>query len=62
MDDKLLKDIKFLSQVQQMALAHKDVIVPYGRADLYQTQMFVLGVIATLKARGYNIEKKENAT
>ncbi len=62
MDDKLLKDLKFLSDVKRAALDHKDVQVPYANADLYQTQMFVLGVVRTLIAHGYTIEKKKNAT
>lgn len=57
--DKLACDAEFLTDVKQAALQHRDVAIPYGHPDLYQTKMFVLGVIMVLKGLGYNIEKEE---
>ncbi len=60
MDDKLLRSEKFLDEVRRAALDHKDIAVPYDRAELYQCQMFVLGVVRVLVSRGYKIEKDDN--
>lgn len=57
--DKLVKDIKFLDDVKEAALQQRDVVVPYGHPDLYQTKMFTIGVINTLVSRGYEIKKQE---
>lgn len=57
--DKLLRDIKFLADVKDQALDQRNVPVPYGRPDLYQTQMFTIGVVNTLVSKGYKIEKKD---
>ncbi len=58
-DDKDLRNIKFLDAVKMYALGFKDLAVPYDRPDLYQTQMFTLGVIAALKKSGYTITGPE---
>lgn len=58
MDDKLLKDIKFLTDVKRAALSHKDDAVPYANPDLYSSMMWTKGVVDVLKARGFKIEKK----
>lgn len=55
-DDKLLRDVRFLRDVKKAALDNKDVVIV---EDLYQTQMFTLGVVQTLLARGFKIEKDE---
>jgi hypothetical protein len=55
-DDKLLKNLNFLREVKKNALGNKDVVIV---EDLYQTQMFTLGVVQTLLARGYKIEKDD---
>jgi hypothetical protein len=60
-DDKLLRNLKFLEQVKRAALDNKDVPPPYDRSDLYQTQMFTLGVVQVLMSRGYTIEKKDES-
>lgn len=57
--DKLIKDIKFLTDVKESALQQKDCVVPYGHPDLYQTKMFTIGVVNTLVSKGYKIEKKK---
>jgi len=56
--DKLLRDIKFLSEVKDRALQQMDLPVPYGRPDLYQSQMFAIGVVNVLISKGYKIEKQ----
>lgn len=56
-DYKLLKDSKFLNEVRQAALSHRDDAVPNKDPDLYMPYMWVNGVIDILKARGYKIEK-----
>lgn len=62
MDEKLLKDSKFLSDVQQAALSHRDDAIPDKRPDLYQSMMWVKGTVDVLKARGFKIERKKDAT
>ncbi len=57
MDEKLIRDEKFLDDVRRAALDHKDIAVPYDRADLYQCQMFVLGVMRVLTSRGFVVYK-----
>lgn len=52
-----LRSIKFLELVKILALNQKDLAVPYGREDLWQTQMFTLGVVEALSSRGYKIQK-----
>lgn len=59
MDDKLLKDPKFLTEVQRAALSHRDDAIPYGNPELYQSMMWAKGTVDVLKARGFKIEKKE---
>jgi hypothetical protein len=57
--DNLLKDIKFLTEVERAALAHKDDPPPYGHEELYRSMMWASGTIDVLKSRGYEIKKKE---
>lgn len=59
MDEKLLKDIKFLREVKDRALSFKDVPIPYEAPDTYQAQLWVLGVVNVLKSRGYKITKDQ---
>lgn len=49
--------VKFLEECKYNALTNKDVPVPNKESDLYQAQMWALGVVQTLKARGYKIIK-----
>ena len=58
--DKLILDPQFLDKVKQAALAHCDDAVPYGRPDLYQTMMFVKGLMDVLKSRGYKMVKGDD--
>jgi hypothetical protein len=59
MDDKLLKDTKFLTEVKRAALSHKDDAVPGKDGEYFQAFMWAQGTIDVLKSRGYKIEKKE---
>ncbi len=59
-DDKFLRDIKFLELVQRLSLDKKDLAVPYDRPELFQTQMFTLGVVEALRSRGFKIVKDNN--
>ncbi len=56
--DKLLKDVKFLSEVKRAALSHKDDVVPENNSEYFIANMWVCGIVDVLKARGYKIEKK----
>jgi hypothetical protein len=56
--DKDLRNIKFLETVKMLSLANKDLAIPYDRPDLYQTQMFTMGVVEALISSGYKIEKE----
>lgn len=57
-DYKLLKDSKFLLEVRQAALMHRDDAVPNKDPDLYMPYMWCVGIIDVLSARGYKIEKR----
>lgn len=53
--EKLMTDTKFLSEVKRAALNHKDDPVPYASPELFQAQMWTLGLLDTFIARGYTI-------
>jgi hypothetical protein len=57
--EKELTKIKFLEQVKECALTHKNDAVPYDRSELMQAKMFVLGLIDALYSEGYRITKND---
>jgi hypothetical protein len=59
-DNKLLVDTRFLSEVKRAALSHKDDAVPNGDGEHYQAMMWVKGTVDVLKARGFKIEKDKD--
>ncbi len=60
MDEKLLKDSRFLLEVRKLALSHMHDHIPEKDSELYMPYMWVNGVVDALRSRGYTIEKKEN--